>query len=107
MARGLVMALKVARKLEQQRQADVMWDNFRSLIALQFLDGKVFDIDSLSSGADTYELIHGLGRVPTGWMLLGGVQVSGIYVSASDNTTLTIEYTGQGSGDRTLRVLVY
>lgn len=101
------MALKIANKIGVQRQLDVLWDNFRHLLALQFLVGEQIDAtDQIAVGAGTLEMRHGLGRVPRGFITLDHASCIILHRSGWTATTISFVTTGYAATNY-LRLMVY
>lgn len=98
------MALKIGRALAVARQLDMLWENWRQLIALGFLEGNTVTIEGHTGS--TLEARHGLGRVPRGWIVLRSRNLIVYYESAADSSTITFEVSPVSTSN-TLTLLVY
>lgn len=104
------MPIKLARKQLVARQLDLIWDNWRQLINLRFLDGTVVEVteDIPSGSGNLITCYHGLGRIPQGFVPL---QQHGVQLRWSrDETATEIVFDTEGSSvvtDRKFRALVY
>lgn len=105
---AILLALKIGRKLDVSRQLDMIWENFRQLIALSFLsEGNEVHISGVASGASTVSVSHGLGRVPRGYLVTRQVKAIVLYEVSSDASSITFDLEGFSTGDREVTVRVY
>lgn len=100
------MPLINGRRLPQDRQNDLLWDNFTELQRLGFLEGNEVTISDVASGTSTVTVQHGLGRIPRGYLVIDQVLATVLYSEARTSTDITFALEGFGSGTRsaTLRV---
>ena len=101
------MSLTNGRRLPNDRQLDLIWDNFAQLRDLGFLDGNEVTIDGIASGTSTVTVQHGLGRVPRGYIVTRQILAIVLYEVSATATEITFALEGFGSGDRSAKVRVF